>query len=180
MTVLMILLSVLMIIGGVYCIMTPMETFSMLGWIAGFAIVVTGVSAIFRFAAGRDGRSIWELIGGIVGVLFGGFIIVNSFAQFATNLVIAIAAALWLVVYGICGIVEAVKLRRANRELPSQFRTASWLIVMILGILTTVLGVVCLFQPKVTVFSVGLLVGVSILISGIKTLILSIQVISSR
>ena len=171
MTVLMIILSILMIICGVDCIVTPVETFSALGWLAGCAIIVVGVSTVFRYAAGREGRSVWELVGGIAGVLFGGFIVVNAFAQFATNLVIAYTAALWLVIYGICGISEALALRRLNRELPSDLRTAGWLVVMILGVATAAIGVVCVIQPMITMLSVGLLIGVSILISGIKTLI---------
>lgn len=180
MTVLMIVLSILMIICGADCMVTPVETFSALGWLAGAAIIVVGVSAVFRYASGRDGRSVWELVGGISGILFGGFIVINAFAQFATNLVIAYTAALWLVVYGICGISEALKLRRLNMELPSDLRTAGWLVVMILGAATTAAGVVCVFQPMITMLSVGMIIGASILISGIKTLILSIQIIKAR
>ena len=180
MTVLMIIFSILMIICGVDCMVTPVETFSALGWIAGCAIIVAGVSAVFRYASGKDGRSVWELVGGIAGILFGGFIIINAFAQFATNMVIAYAAALWLLIYGICGVAEALKLRRINQELPSELRTAGWLVVMLLGVATAVLGVICVFQPMITILSVGLLIGVSILISGIKTLILSIQIIRAK
>lgn len=180
MTVLMIIFGILMIIGGVYCIITPIDTFSALGWIAGVAVIIAGVSAIFRYAAGKAGRSIWELIGGIVGILVGAFITINSFAQFATNMVIAYAAALWLIIYGVCGISEALSLKKANQKIPDEFRTASWLVVMILSVLTAVLGVVCVFQPMITFFSVGLLIGVSILISGIKTLILAIQIIRAK
>lgn len=180
MAVLMIILSILLIIGGVSCMVTPVDTFSMLGWLAGFAIIISGITAIFRYASGKDGRSVWEMIGGIAGVLFGGFIVINSFAQFATNMVIAYAAALWLLISGITGIVEALNLRKINQELPNAFRTASWLVVMILGVATAVIGVICIFQPMITILSVGLLIGVSILISGIKTLILSIQLIQMR
>lgn len=180
MTVLMIILSILLIIGGVSCMVTPVATFSALGWLAGFAIIVSGISAVFRYASGKEGRSVWELVGGIAGILFGGFIIINAFAQFATNMVIAYAAALWLVIYGITGIAEALKLRRINKELPNEFRSAGWLVVMILGVATTVIGVICAFQPMITMLSVGLLIGVSILISGIKTLILSIQIIKAK
>lgn len=180
MSVFLIILSILMIICGIDCMATPVETFSALGWLAGAAIIVVGVSAVFRYAAGREGRSVWELVGGIMGVLFGGFIIVNAFAQFATNMVIAYVAALWLLVYGVCGIAEALTLRRINRELPNELRTAGWLVVMILGVLTAVAGVACIVQPMITIFSVGLLIGVSILISGIKTLVLSVQIMKSR
>ena len=180
MSVILILMSILMIVCGVDCMVTPIETFSSLGWIAGFAIVVAGVSAIFRYAAGKVNRSVWELVGGVAGVVFGGFIIVNGVAQFATNMVIAYAAALWLLIYGVTGIVEALSLRKLNQELPNDLRTAGWLVVMILGVVTAAMGVICIFQPMITALSVGLLIGASILVSGIKTLILSIQIIRAR
>lgn len=180
MSVLMIVFSILMIIGGVICMATPVATFSMLGWLAGLSIIISGVSAVFRYASGRSDRSVWELVGGIAGILFGGFIVVNAFAQIATNVVIAYAAALWLLITGVTGIVDALNLRKLNQELPDEFRTASWLVVMILSVATTVIGVICIFQPVITMLSVGLLIGVSILISGIKTLILSIQIIRMR
>lgn len=176
MTVLMIIFSVLMILCGINCLVTPMETFSALGWIAGVSIIVAGVSAVCRYAAGRSGRSVWELVGGVAGILVGVLVTVNSFAQFAANLVIAYAAALWLVVYGIGGMAEALTLKDRNQALPDAYRTASWLVVMLLGLLTTVLGVVCVFQPMITALSVGLLIGVSILVSGIKTLVLAVQI----
>ena len=180
MTVLMILFAILMIVGGVWCMATPVATFSALGWLAGCAIIVSGFSAVLRYAAGKEGRSVWELIGGLAGILFGGFIVINGFAQFATNLVIAYAAAVWLVVYGVCGIAEALKLRKLNRALPNDLRTPSWLIVMLLGVATAVIGVICVFQPLLTMLSVGMLIGLSILLSGIKTLILSIQIIKEK
>ena len=180
MAVFLIVLSVLMLICGVQCVAAPVQTFSALGWLAGAAIVVVGVAAIFRYAAGRDGRSVWELVGGVAGVPFGILIVANAFAQFATNMVIAYAAAVWLLVYGACGVAEALDLRRLNQALPSQMRTASWLVVMLLGVVTAAMGVICLIQPMVTMLSVGLLIGVSILIAGIKTLILAIQTIAAQ
>ncbi len=175
MTVLMIVLGVLMILCGFGCILTPAAAFSTLSWLTGVAIIVAGVAAVFRYAAGRDGRSVWELIGGVAGILLGGLIVANGFVRFATDMVIAYAVALWILLYGVCGIAEALSLRRLNQALPSDLRTAGWLVVMLLGAATAAVGVVCLFQPMITILTVGLLVGISILISGIKVLVLSVQ-----
>ncbi len=176
MTVLMVIFSIIMIIGGVGCMFTPVETFSVLGWLMGFSIIVAGISAVLRYAAGKSNRSIWELIGGIVGIIVGLFITINGFAQFAANMIIAYVAAVWIILYGINDIIESVKLKKFNKTLPDEFRTGNWLLVMILGILTVVAGIICIFQPGITAISLGLLVGVSIFISGIKTLVLAIQI----
>ncbi len=180
MTILMIILSIFMIICGVDCIMTPTQAFSALGWIAGVAVVAAGVAAVCRYASGRSNRSVWDLIGGIAGILLGLFITVNSVAHFAANMVIAYAVAIWLVLYGIGDIFKSVSLRKLNQRVPDEFRTAGWLVVMVLGILTVILGVACMIQPKITIVSVGLLMGVSILISGIKTLVLALQIAKVR
>ncbi len=175
MVIILIIFGVLMILGGISCIFTPVATFSALGWLAALAIIVTGISSIFRYAAGRDGRSIWELIGGILGTVLGAFLLFRPKGKYLTNTVIAYAAALWLVVTGICGIMEGWNMRKVNRDLPSSMRTSSWLLVLLLGVITAAIGVACFFRPIITAVSVGLLIGVSIMITGIKTLILAFQ-----
>lgn len=175
MTVIMIILGILMILGGISCVATPVATFSALGWLAGIAIMTVGFSSVLQYAAGHEKRSIWELLGGICGVLLGGFLILNNFAQIATNIVLAYAAAFWLLVQGICGISEALKLRKLNQNAPDNERSATWLLVLLLGILTIFMGFACVAQPILSMISVGWLMGASILTSGMKTLVLAVR-----
>ena len=175
MSIVMIILSVLMIIGGISCIAAPVATFSALGWLAGISILTVGLSSILQYAAGHEGRSIWELLGGICGILFGGFLIFNIFAQTATNIILAYAAALWLFVRGICGIVEALKMRKLNQALPDKARSAVWLVVLVLAILTVLMGAACIMQPVLSMISVGLLMGISIFTSGAETFVLAVH-----
>lgn len=175
MTVVMIILGILMILSGISCVVTPVATFSALGWLTGIAILAVGFASILQYAAGHEKRSIWELLGGICGVLFGGFLILNNFAQLATNIVLAYAASFWLLVHGICGIAEALKLRKLNQAAPDDERSAAWLLVMLLGILTIFMGITCVTQPILSMISVGWLMGASILTSGVKTLVLAVR-----
>ena len=175
MAIVLMVLSVLMIIGGISCIAAPVATFSALGWLAGISILTVGLSSIFQYAAGHEGRSIWELLGGICGVLFGGFLIFNIFAQAATNLILSYAAAFWLCIHGFCGIIEALNIKKQNQELPDKDRSATWLAVLVLAVLKVLLGIACIIQPILGMISVGLLMGISILTSGAQTFVVALH-----
>lgn len=175
MSILMILFGVLMIIGGISCFFTPIATFSSLGWLAGVSILVVGISAIVRYAAGHEERSVWNLIGGICESLFGAFLVFNDFAQIATSFVLAYLASFCLLVYGACKIIMALRLRRLNQSLPDELRTATWLAVMVAGVVVALIGVICIVQPMVSAISIGWLIGFYVLTSGAETLVVAVH-----
>ncbi len=177
MAIVMMILSVFMIIGGINCIAAPVATFSALGWLAGVSILTVGLSSILQYAAGHEERSIWQVFGGVCGILFGGFLIFNIFAQAAANIILAYAAAAWLLIRGICGILEALKMRKLNQELPDNERSAVWLIVMVLAVLAALMGIACVIQPVLGMISVGLLMGISIFTSGAETFVIALHIL---
>ena len=176
MFVFLLVFGILMIIGGISCITMPVATFTTLGWIVGGSVLIVGISGVFRFAAAHDNRSIWDLLGGIVEVLFGGLLIVNNAAQFIASIWIAYIAAAFVLVYGIMKIITAVKFKKRNKELPDKQRSGAWLAVMISGILISLVGIVCIFQPMIAAVSIGLLMGIYVLISGIENIAAAIAV----
>lgn len=175
MLILMIILSVLMIMGGISCIVTPIAAFTTLGWLAGISILMVGISAVVRYAAGHEERNIWNLLGGICEFLFGGFLIANNYAQIATSFVLAYVASFFLLIYGIFKIIASLKLKKINQELPDEMRSATWLAVMIAGALSALTGIVCIVQPIVSAISIGWLMGFYVLVSGAETLLVAIH-----
>lgn len=175
MAIVMMVFGVLMVIGGISCIAAPVATFSALGWLAGIAILMAGLSSILQYAAGHEGRSVWELLGGICGILFGGFLLVNLFAQITTNVILAYTAAIWLVLRGIGSIIGAFQMRKLNRAMPDEVRSPVWLVLLLFGVLTVLMGGACVMQPILSMISVGWLMGISIVTYGIEVLVLAIQ-----
>lgn len=170
MFVFLLVFGILMVIGGIGCIATPIDTFSTLGWIVGVSILLVGISGIFRYAAAHDNRSIWDLLGGICETLFGGLLIFNNFAQLITSFALAYIAVFCVLVYGIAKIITAVNLKKINKKLPDKNRSAAWLSVMISGIFISLIGIICAFQPMIGAISIGLLIGIYVIISGVETI----------
>lgn len=176
MFVFLLIFGILMVIGGIGCIAMPVATFTTLGWMVGASILIVGISGIFRFAAAHDNRSKWDLLGGILEVLFGGLLIVNNAAQFIASIWIAYIAAAFVLVYGVTKIISAVRMKKINKEMPDKQRSAAWLAVMISGVLISLIGIVCIFQPMIAAISIGLLMGIYVLISGVETLAVAFTV----
>lgn len=170
---LMVLLGVVMIVGGVKCISSPVESFATLSAFFGIIIIVSGVSAIVNYAAGHASRSIWNLIAGICGVVLGIFIAGNFHAQIATVMVLTMMIAVWMLVRGVENIHQAYLLKQINRELPDEARNGFWIVLMGLGVLTVVLGLICAANPFFGIISGGVILGVSLLFAGIQSVALA-------
>lgn len=171
MLILMIFLGILMIVGGISCMMTPV-----LGWLAGIFILMVGISAVVRYAVGHEECNIWNLLFGICECLFGGFLIFNNFAQLATSFMVAYIASFCILVYGIVRIVASLILKKINQALPDEMRSAAWLVAMAAGVLITLTGIVCIVQPMVSAIAIGWYV----LSSGAETLLIAVHGLRRR
>lgn len=166
MTIVNIILGVLLIVGGMYCLLTPIMTFATLGWLMGAAMIAEGVSSALTWNARRkeglaDG---WTLAGAILSVILGCVVLGSGFMRLTLDTFLAYLAAFWLIFGGVTRIAASFKLRDANKQgLPVG---KNWVLVLIIGIIVTIMGVVCLFHPLLAMASVGTLVGLGIVSSG--------------
>ena len=172
-----IVLGALMLIGGIYCIVTPIETYSVLGWLIGFAMLVEGVGSVTTWSARRklgfaDG---WTLAGAIVSIALGVILLFSFVAQWAVDLFIAYMIAAWLVIGGIVRIVAAVKLRDFSKSTGSGIAGQNWGVLLVLGILVALFGVLCLANPLSIMVGVGFMLGVSIICVGVDLIVRGIR-----
>ncbi|HAM15110.1 MAG TPA: hypothetical protein DCP91_04500 [Eggerthellaceae bacterium] len=173
MKVVVIILGVLMLIGGVYCLATPIATYAALGWLVGLAMLVEGIGSIATWNERRkmgfaDG---WTLAGAIVSIVLGLILLFSFVAQWAVDLFIAYMIAAWLVVGGIARIVASLHLRKFLQEEGPNAAGPSWVLLLILGILVVLLGVLCLFNPLSVMMGVGFMLGISIVCVGIDLIV---------
>ncbi len=176
MKILSIVLGVLLAIGGVYCLMTPIATYSVLSWLIGLAMLVEGIGSVVTW---NDRRKLgfadgWTLLGAIVSIILGCILLVSYVAQFAVDLFIAYMIAAWFVIGGITRIIAAVKLRQF-RDATGSAIDGSWGLLLVLGIIIVILGVLCLFNPLAVMVGVGAMLGVAIIFSGIDLIVRGIQ-----
>ena len=165
MRIVKVILGVLLAVGGIYCMFTPIATYSVLAWLIGLAMIVEGVGGIITWIDRRNNglANGWTLAGGIVSLLLGMILVGSYVLQFAMDAFIAYFIAIWLVVAGITRIVAAIAVRSSlGREAAS-----GWIIQIVLGVLIAILGVMCIFNPLSVVAGVGMMLGISIVFVGI-------------
>ena len=173
MNILMFILSLVMIIVGIICISLPMMSFMTIGWIIGIVILFVGIFQILRYATGRQDKSKFDLICGILGIVVSGLLLFNEKSQFIASMTIIYILAIWLLLKGICEIIDGIKLKKLNDVVPDDLKTPYWLIIVVIGIVTILIGIVCMIKPVVTAMSVGTLIGIAIVISGCENMAIS-------
>jgi len=163
------ILGALLLIGGVYCLFTPIQTYATISWLIGLSMIVEGVGDIILWNEWRkQGQaSGWMLAGAIVSIVLGVMLLGSFAAQVAIDVFIAYFIAIWLVIGGIARIVTALSIRKSQTAHPAlSSDQPSWGVLLALGILNVILGVLCLFNPLAIMIGVGIMLGVSIVCVG--------------
>lgn len=173
--VLSIILGILMIICGIYCLTVPELTFLALGWIVAFSMIIDGVINLATWNARKalgfaDG---WTLLGGVLSLGFGIAVIASETMQLALDITLAYMAGIWILWIGILRLARSVRLRHIHKELHATGIAKHWWLVMLTGILLIVVGIFSLMNPGILVLGIGILIGVDILLAGINAIILS-------
>jgi len=175
--ILLIILGVLLVIGGFYCIFSPGLTFSVLAPLIGISMVIDGVGSICSWNDNRKaGRSdALELIAAIVSIVLGIVLLCNIFAAFIMDAMIVYFIIAWLIMVGILRIAAAFKIRSAGKELDSHLARRGmknaqtgkgWGWMLVFGILMILVGIFGLINPLTIALAVGYIIGFSILASG--------------
>ena len=159
-----IILGVLLVVGGIYCMFAPVATYSALGWLIGLSMVVDGVGNIVTWSGRRrlGLASGWTLAGAIVSIALGAFLLGSYALQFAVDVFIAYLIAVWLVISGLSRIIIAI----GARGIEGKEGAKGWIGQVVLGVLIAILGVLCIYNPLSVVAGVGLMLGVSIVLVG--------------
>ena len=164
MSVFMVIMGVLMIICGVCCAFTPLVTMAAAGYFIAILLIASGISGIiagvrFRFYGLNFAVSILALILGIVALFLPGGIE-------AIDKVLIILFGVWLLVRGCVSValsLRARKLRLGN----------GWILGLIIGILSIVLGIYSFVHPMVSAIAIGLLIAFYFIEEGIDVIAMS-------
>lgn len=174
MKVLSIILGVFLIIGGISCMFTPLSTYTALAWVIGFSMLMNAIGDICTYSARKelglaDG---WSLAGAIISMILAMVLLGSYFLQFAVITMIPIIAGAWILIDGIVHIISAIKMHHFRKTLPEENRGKFWIVTLIIGIIMVICGIVGFMHPVILTisigFTVGLLMGIYIVISGCK------------
>ena len=160
-----ILWGVLLIVFGMVAIGSPLLAAVAVNAVIGWLIILAGVvHVMLAFRAHGAGSMIWKLLVGLAYVFFGAYLIFHPLLGVAS--LTLVLASLFLI-EGVLDIILFFKMRPVEG--------AGW--VLVDGIVTLLLGLMIYMQwPSSSVWAIGVLVGVSMIISGVTRVMLSLAV----
>ncbi len=162
--VLGVILGLVCFVGGIYCLFTPGLTFLSIGWIAPVALIVAGVGAIVKFfTSASKGLATLDIIWGLVAIALGVIFLFFPEARAALDFAMIYIFAGWVLVAGILRIVASVKMAKAKESL--------WGIPLAVGILLVVLGGYSFFHPMASLFAIGYLIALWLIMGGINIVV---------
>ncbi|MGB6383701.1 MAG: DUF308 domain-containing protein [Terriglobales bacterium] len=155
--------GVLLIIFGMLAIASPFLAAVAVNGLIAWLIVFSGVvHIVLAFHSHGAGSMIWKLLVGLAYVCFGAYLIMHPLIGVVT--LTLLLASLFLI-EGILNIILFFKMR--------SLRGSSWMLVD--GIITLLLGLMIYVQwPSSTAWAIGILVGVSMIMSGISRVMLTL------
>lgn len=167
------ILGVFSILGAVYCVFFPGITFLNAGWIAAILLGVYGIFNIFEYFSNSARKNNKGLIAnGVIGLIIGiGSAVLSILALFnagiraTLDLIILLIFAFWLVYSGIVSIFAAVMQKKNGGK--------TWILTLILAIAVILTGVYGATHPLFEAFSIGYIIGLELMIYGIR-LIMSV------
>jgi uncharacterized membrane protein HdeD (DUF308 family) len=151
--------GVLLVMIGMVAIGSPLMAAVAVSVIVAWLIILAGViHVVIAFHAHGAGNMIWKLLVGIAYLCFGGYMLVHPVMGVA-SLTLVLAAL--FVLEGVLNLVLYFKMRPVHGS--------SWLLVD--GIITLLVGLMIYLQwPSSSAWAIGVLVGASLIISGITRL----------
>ena len=161
--------GVLAILFGVVLVFWPGPAlFVMMLFIGAYAFV-DGIVAVFVSIQDRRFYPRWWLLllEGIAGILFGlAMFIWPLTAASVTAILLLYLAAFWLILSGIAEIAAAIALRHEI--------THEWTLI-VAGIVSIILGLLLIFNPRASLLTIILLVGIYAIIFGIVMIVRAFQ-----
>ena len=167
--ILAIVMGVLLIVLGIWCIMTPVQTYLALAWFVGFGMLADGIANIFAWNELRkaDMANVWTMVGAIISIILGIIVLISMGARLAVDLFIVIMAAIWLIAMGVMRVAAGLRLRSIHKKGGVEEIGKRWYLAVILGVLMVLVGILSLFDPIVLMFGIGVFMGTCIVMAGI-------------
>ena len=164
-----ILLGVLLVAGGVYCLFQPVSTFLTSGYVLGVFILCDAIANIVAWFDARKYVNIsgWYLFEAIISLIFGVVVIVNVGLQFAVDMAIVYLVCIWIIVAAVTRITLAIRIKKVNDLLPDAFKNSRWIWLIVAGVLMIVFACICMVQPGIMSVILGVLISWAIIFNGL-------------
>ena len=163
--------SIFLIILGILLVFQSEMTIMAISYVIGGILVAIGALALIRYikkAADKESTSELDIIYGIVTIIFGVIIIQN---YQALSSIIPIVLGVTIIVSSVGKLNYAFQLKADDNQL--------WKTTMIISIISTICGVVLLFNPFSAAIGIMKIIGIFIIVYAILDLVSTIAIKSS-
>ena len=170
MRVLTIASGMIMIAAGAFCFINPGQTFLTMAFVIGTVMVICGLIHVMAYSMarrkmGRGDNNGWIGIDAMLTLLLGILVLAN---QLTVDSAIPMIFGMWVLISGLLRIEAASRIDRTKKK--QNFKSASST-----GIITIILGLFGIVNPLATYVSVVTLLGIFMLIQGINSIELGIN-----
>ena len=173
-----VILGVLMIIAGVYCFFTPVETSTVIPFVLGIAMIVDGIGRIITWFDIREfvRQNAWVLVSAVVSLIFGLMLAFSPALQMSVGVFVIMLTGWWILALGVIRLVHAFHLLRIKRASDGfgfgEMIGSNWWIALILGAVLTVFGLAVILNPMLGLGVIGVLLGCGIITAGVNLIYL--------
>ena len=170
-----IIIGIILVFAGIYCIITPAATVAPLAWTIGLFIIVHALSCIGVWQERRAlgfGEN-YELISAILSLIFGVVLIVSNFFQTMVSTILSYILASWIAMIGIFRLLVASNLRKL--EVDTSVRINNYNTQMILGEQLILIAVLIFIRPVIVAAVLGIFIGICLAVFGIVQVVLAIR-----
>lgn len=162
--------GILMVATGAFCFINPGQTFMTMAFVIGAVMVINGLIHGVGFVLSRGNFGIgdnngWILIDAILTLLLGILILCN---QLTVDIAIPMIFGMWVLVSGLLRFEASTRINRQKKM--KNFKAA-----FITGIVTILIGLFGFINPLVTYVSVIVLLGIFLVVQGINSIELGIN-----
>lgn len=157
-----ILLGVLLMIGGFSCLFTPLLTFLGVGHCIVIFIMIFGIFGIVK--SFREKRFGLDFVFSIISTIFGICALIVPQLTLVSDAVWIYLTAAWFVLLGIVSIIASIKVTKSTGS-------KIWIVQLIFGILDIIIGGYSFFHPLVLALTMGILISIYFIETGLTMLI---------
>lgn len=160
MKVLTIIFGILLVIGGVICLFSPEATFIEAGYVVAIMLLIYGVIGIIGVIAKSVRPSfLWA---SIPAVIIGVISLFFPSDTMNIHIVLIYLLAVWFILQGASSLYLSIRYR---------FFNSGWVLGVIMGILSIIVGVYTALHPTLGALTIGILVGIYMIEAGIDLLV---------
>ena len=161
------LVGIVLIILGIFVIKQPVGIITWIVVVCGLIAILSGIADIVLYVKMERFTGfgpVISLVTGILGVMAGFMLMVHPGAG---TWVIAMILPIWIIAHCISRLSHL-------QYMKMHFGSTYYTISLILNIVGLIVGILLVFRPMVTIFSMGVLVGAYLILEGIECIVTAV------